>query len=75
LELACPTTAEARANWITGLTQDQIESLLLRAHKRPITPDGKRWINDLNQRLSELIRLRGGSLILQQFSQKEGKKR
>jgi hypothetical protein len=72
LELSCPTTAAERAGWIKGLTQDQVEMLLLRAHERPISDRNKSWINDLNQRLSELIRLRGGKLILQQFCKKGG---
>jgi hypothetical protein len=70
LEAACPKSAEARADFIKSLSQDQIESLLLRAHQRMVTPDNKRWMNDLSRRLAEIIALRGGELVLKQFSQK-----
>ena len=75
LELACPSTEKARAEWIMGLTQRQVERLLQRAYKRHMNDDNRRWIDDLRRRLAELIELRGGNIILEQFSQKEGKKR
>jgi hypothetical protein len=73
LERACPTTDEARAKFIMALTQDQVEGLLMRAHERVITEGNKRWINDLSARLANIIKLRGGQLISQQFSHAGGK--
>src|SRR5262249_39122820 len=70
LEAACPKSAEARTDFNKSLTQDQIESLLLRAHQRMATPDNKRWMSDLSRRLAEIIALRGGEIVLKQFSQK-----